>query len=92
VFKAHRLCVSINSGLESNAEEEGQVWGVRYTDQGLGIGVYLAPNPLPLTSDPEPLSPILSLTSSHLRSMDPLNQPNTTQSLLLLYYSRPRVE
>ena len=29
VFKAHRLCVSLNSRLESNKEEEVRGWGVR---------------------------------------------------------------
>ena len=27
VFKAHRICVSLNSRLESNKEEEETVWG-----------------------------------------------------------------
>ena len=36
VFKAHRLCVSLNSGLESNEEEEAcQVQGSGF----LGLGV-----------------------------------------------------
>jgi len=41
VFKAHRLCVSLNSRPESNKEEEklqvGRGWGRRFSVQVLGF-------------------------------------------------------
>ena len=35
VVKAHRLCVSLNSRLQSNSEEEG----LAFRDEGLGLRV-----------------------------------------------------